>query len=38
MYGEGMAVAAISRVLEVKPGAVYEWVKKSGGPWAFGLG
>ena len=29
MYGEGMAVAAISRVLEVKPGVVYEWVKKA---------
>ena len=29
MYGEGMAVAAISRVLEVKPGAVYEWGQKS---------
>ena len=28
-YGEGMAVAAISRVLEVKLGTVYEWVKKS---------
>ena len=38
MYGEGMAVAAISRILEVKPGTVYEWVKKSGEPWAFGLG
>ena len=28
-YGEGMAIAAISRVLEVKLGTVYEWVKKS---------
>jgi len=28
-----MAIAAISRVLEVKLGAVYEWVKKSGGRW-----
>ena len=27
-YGEGMAVAAISRVLEVNLGAVYGWVKK----------
>ena len=35
MYGEGMAVAAISRVLEVKPGAVYEWVKKV--RWALGV-
>ena len=35
MYGEGMAVAAISRVLEVKPGAVYEWVKKA--RWALGV-
>ena len=36
-YGEGMAIAAISRVLEVKLGAVYEWVKKSPvGPWVFG--
>ncbi len=39
MYGEGMAIAAISRVLEVKLGTVYEWVKKkSGGPWGFGPG
>ena len=37
-YGQGMAVAAISRVLEVKLGTVYEWVKKPGGPWAFGFG
>ena len=28
-YGEGTAIAAISRVLAVKPGTVYEWVKKS---------
>ena len=28
LYDEGMAVAAISQVLEVKPGAVYEWIKK----------
>ena len=28
MHGEGMAVAAISRVLAVKLGKVYEWVKK----------
>ena len=28
-YGEGMAIAAISRVRAVKPGTVYEWVKKS---------
>ena len=39
MYGEGMAVAAISRVLEVKLGTVYEWVKKSPvGPGRLGLG
>ena len=39
LYGEGMAIAAISRVLEVKLGTVYEWVKKkSGGPWEFGPG
>ena len=31
LYGEGMAIAAISRVLAVKLGAVYKWVKKSGG-------
>ena len=29
LYCEGMPVAAISRVLEVKLGTVYEWVKKS---------
>ena len=29
MYCEGMAVAAVSRVLDVKLGTVYEWVKKS---------
>ena len=39
MYGEGMAIAAISRVLEVKLGTVYEWVKKSPvGPGRLGLG
>ena len=39
MYGEGMAIAAISRVLEVKLGTVYEWVKKSPvGPGDLGLG
>ena len=38
MYGEGMVVAAISRVLAVKPGTVYEWAKKPGGPWVLGLG
>ena len=38
-YGEGMAVAAISRVLEVKLGAVYEWVKRSPVcPGRLGLG
>ena len=35
MYSEGMAVAAISRVLEVKPGTVYEWGKKA--RWALGV-
>ena len=35
LYGEGMAVAAISRVLEVKLGTVYEWVKKV--RWALGI-
>ena len=35
MHGEGMAVAAISRVLEVKLGKVYEWVKKV--RWALGI-
>ena len=35
MYGEGMAIAAISRVLEVKLGTVYEWVKKV--QWALGI-
>ena len=34
-YGEGMAVAAISRVLEVNLGAVYGWVKKV--RWALGV-
>jgi len=29
LYCEGNSVAAISRVLEVKLGTVYEWVKKS---------
>ena len=39
MYGEGMAIAAISRVLEVKLGTVYEWVKKSPvGAGDLGLG
>ena len=39
MYGEGMAIAAISRVLEVKLGTVYQWVKKSPvGPGDLGLG
>ena len=41
LYGEGMAVAAISRVLEAKLGAVYEWVKKvrwALGIWAWGFG
>ena len=39
MYGEGMAIAAISRVLEVKLGTVYQWVKKSPvGPGRLGLG
>ena len=39
LYGEGMAIAAISRVLEVKLGTVYEWVKKSPvGPGDLGLG
>ena len=39
MYGEGMAIAAISRVLEVKLGTVYEWIKKSPvGPGHLGLG
>ena len=33
--GQGMAVAAISRVLEVKLGTVYEWVKKA--RWALGI-
>ena len=36
-YGQGIAVAAISRVLETNLGTVYEWVKKPGGPWAFGF-
>ena len=35
MYGEGMAVAAISRVLAVNLGAVYEWVKKV--RWELGI-
>ena len=39
MYGEGMAIAAISRVLEVKPGdGVRVGQKKSSGPlgiWAW---
>ena len=35
MHGEGMAVAAISRVLAVKLGKVYEWVKKV--RWALGI-
>ena len=34
-YDEGMAIAAISRVLEVKPGTVYEWVKKV--RWTLGI-
>ena len=39
LYGEGMAIAAISRVLEVKLGTVYQWVKKSPvGPGDLGLG
>ena len=39
MYGEGMAIAAISRVLEVKLGTVYQWVKKSPvGTGDLGLG
>ena len=29
MYSEGSSIAAISRVLGVKAGAVYHWVKKS---------
>ena len=37
-YGEGMAIAAISRVLEVKPAPCMGGSKKSVGPWAFGLG
>ena len=32
MYGDGVAVAAISRILAIKPSTVYEWVKKPGGP------
>ena len=35
MYGESMAIAAISRVLEVKLGTVYEWVKKV--RWPLGI-
>ena len=29
MYAEGNSIEAISRVLEIKAGAVYSWVKKS---------
>lgn len=29
MYGEGSGMEAISRVLDVKVGTVYSWVKKS---------
>ena len=29
LYGEGMSVSAISRVMDVKLGTVYSWVKKS---------
>ena len=35
MHGEGMAVAAISRVLAVKLGKVYELVKKV--RWVLGI-
>ena len=38
MYGVGITVAAICRVLAVKPGTAYEWGKKTGGRRAFGLG
>ena len=29
MYGEGSSIEAISRVLGVKTGTVYSWVKKA---------
>ncbi len=29
MYGEGSSISAIARVLDVKPGTVYSWIKKS---------
>ena len=35
MYGQSIAVAAISRVLAVKPGTAYEWGKKA--RWALGI-
>ena len=35
MYGVGVTVVAISRVLAVKPGTAYEWGKKA--RWALGI-
>lgn len=29
MYGEGMSMSAISRVMDVKLGTVFSWIKKS---------
>ena len=36
MYGDGVGVAAINRILAIKPGTVYEWVKKA--RWALSIG
>ena len=33
MYGDGRSISAISRVLAVKLGIVYAWIKKA--PWAL---
>ena len=34
MYGEGSSISAIARILDVKLGTVYSWVKK--GPVGLG--
>ena len=35
MYGEGSSISAIARILDVKLGTVYSWVKK--GPLGWGV-